>query len=149
MEAVMRIACSFLLSLFLAVNVLAQSALTINKVNRKELTATAPEVAFSTVLEGTIDDPTLAVYLIVRESGNNAWRSYPATVADQKPEPSGKYKWYAICQFGEVDGRGVGNSYQVRAIAVDRKQLGKKMISDFLETGSPQSRTITIKRVKK
>ena len=60
----MRIACSFLFSLLFAANVVAQSHLTIDKVDREEINASVQEIAFSAVLEGTIDDLNLAVFVI-------------------------------------------------------------------------------------
>lgn len=145
----MRIACGFLFSILIAANALAQPGLAINKVDRQDLKASVQEVSYSTLLEGTVDDPNLAVYVMVYEPSIDAWRSYRATVADQERDPAGTYKWFAICHFGEIDGRGVGASYQVKAIAIDRRNLAKVKLSDSLSSSAHKSQTLTFKRVKK
>jgi len=145
----MRIACSFLFMLLFAANVPAQSGLTIDKVNRGEIKAAVQEVAFSSVLEGTVDDPNLAVYVMVQDPAAKSWRSHRATVAVQNPDAAGRYKWYAICHFGKLDGQGVGSSYQVRAIAVDSKKAAQVQSSGSPAAGTLQSQTLTFKRVKK
>jgi hypothetical protein len=148
MEAVMRIACSFLMSLLFAVGALAQSRLTINKIDCKDITEAAKEVPFSALVEGTVDDPDLLVYILVHEPRLNAWRSYRATVENYEADEAGKYRWNAICQFGEMDGLGVGASYQVKAIALDRKISGQARITNRLPADALRSQTIAIKRVK-
>jgi hypothetical protein len=149
MEAVMRLACGFLLLLICAASAAAQSRITIDKMHRKDINAAVKEVSYSTLLEGTVDDPDLAVYVMVYESRIKAWRSYRATVINQVLDSAGGYRWRAICNFGEFDGRGVGVSYQVRVIAMDPKLLGKFDWSDPFQAGVLKTNTLAIKRVGK
>lgn len=142
-------ACGVLLALLFATNVFAQSRLTIDKLDRKDIKAVAKEVPFSTLLEGTVDDPDLAVYVMVYEPAIKAWRSYRATVNSHKPDPAGGYRWRAICHFGEFDGRGVGLSYLVRTIAVERSMIGKMDFSRVLQEGVLQTNALTVQRVRK
>ena len=58
-----------------------------------------------------------------------------------------RYRWRGICQFGELDGAGVGESYQVRAMAFDKLAVSlgvpEKSLSDAVKTN-----TLVVKRVK-
>jgi hypothetical protein len=145
----MRTACAFLLCLLLSTSGLAQSALTIDKLKRKDINTEAKEVAYSTLIEGTVNDPDLAVYVLVHEPRINAWRSYRASVDRRNSAASGPYRWGAICHFGEFDGRGVGASYQVRAIAIDPKDLSSFDWSSPFEQSAFQTNAVAIKRVKR
>jgi hypothetical protein len=142
----MRTACAFLLCLLLSTSGLAQSALTIDKLNRKDVNATAKETAYSSLIEGTIEDPDLTVYVQVLDPRNSAWRSYKAIVDKIKPDPDGRYRWRALCHFGEYDGRGIGASYQVRAIALDPQNSTRL---DGSTESTLLTNTIAIKRVKR
>ena len=55
----MRIACGILSALLLAATVFPQSRLTIDRLNRQDIQAIPKEVSYSTLLEGTVDDPDL------------------------------------------------------------------------------------------
>ena len=145
----MRLACRFLLAVLLATNAFAQSRLSIDKLDDKDIIKAVKEVAFSTMLEGTVDDPKLAVYVLVHSPGG-AWRSFPAVVEGTRVDPAGGYRWRAICQFGDYDGRGVGVSYQVRVAAFTPKHIKRNgNLMESVSRGSLQSNAITIKRVKK
>lgn len=145
----MRIVCSFLLLLFLCTTVLAEPKLIIDKLNRKDINTAPKEAAFSTLLEGTVSEPDRAVFVLVYEPQKNVWRSYRANVQGHESEPGSGYKWRAICHFGEFDGRGVGDSYQVRVIAQDRKLPSKVDGNEQLQSSALQTETIVIKRVEK
>jgi hypothetical protein len=145
----MRKQCICLLSLFLAATVFAQPRLTIDKLDREDIAAIAKEVSFSTLLEGTIENPDLAVYVLVREPNGNDWRSYPATVDGTRVDPAGGYRWRAICHFGGYDGDGVGLSYKVRVIAIDPERITPGNLLNSLWAASFQTGDITIKRVRK
>jgi hypothetical protein len=144
----MRLACCLILSLFFAASTFAQSRLTIDKLDRKEIKTAAKEGAHSQLLEGTVDDPDLLVFVQVFEPDMNKWRSYRATVERIKSEETGAYQWHAICHFGGYDGRGVGLSYQVRVVALDPKKPGQSKLTKSLSAGALQTNTLTIKRVK-
>jgi hypothetical protein len=145
----MRIAATALLSLLFAVNALAKSSLIIDKVNRKDVTTASKEMPFSALIEGTVSDPTLAVFVMVHDPKIQAWRAFQAIIDDTRADLAGGYRWRAICQFGEFHGEGVGNSYQVRAIAIDWRLIGIGNLPDPLPANALQSNAITIKRVKK
>ena len=142
----MRQACGFLLLLLLAISASAQSRLTIDKMDRKGINLASKEVPYSTLLEGTVDSPDLAVFVMVYESRIKAWRSYRATVLDQAPDSTGSYRWNVICHFGEFDGRGKGNDYQVRVIAIKPEQLNKFDWSKPFEASLLRSNTLSLKR---
>jgi hypothetical protein len=120
----------------------SQTSLSIDRLERKTLAQASTEVAFSTVLEGTVGSPDLAVSVLVYQPHLKAWRVFPAAT-ERKPEAAGRYRWRAICQFGELDGRGKGDQYKVRVVAVDPADLVKAVRGPAVETG-----TITLKRVK-
>ena len=115
----MRLACGILSALLLAATVFPQSRLTIDRLNRQDIQAIPKEVSYSTLLEGTVDDPRLAVYVLVYEPGIGGWKTYPATVDETRIDEAGGYRWRAICHFGEYGGQGVGLSFQVRVIAIE------------------------------
>src|SRR5256885_10408602 len=99
---------------------LAQSVLLIDKLERQDLLLAKKDVGFSALLEGTVSDPDLAVFVLVHQPRLGGWRIFPATTDGRNRETNGGYRWRAICHFGEFDGRGVGDSHQIKAIAVDR-----------------------------
>jgi hypothetical protein len=146
MEADMRLACVFLLSLLFAANTFAQSGVAIDKVDRKNLNEGAKEVPYSALLEGTVANPDLAVRVIVYEPGSTESRSYQATVDETRVDRAGGYRWRAVCYFGEFNGRGVGLSYKVRVVATDPKKTRDG--ADLLSTSSIESDDIELKRVR-
>jgi hypothetical protein len=144
----MRLACSLILSLLFAATGFAQSRLTIDTLGRKEIKTAVKESSFSKLLEGTVDDSDLLVFVQVYEPDLKEWRSYRATVEITKSEKTGGYPWHAICHFGGYDGRGVGLSYQVRVVALDPRQPGQTRLSNSLPAGALQTNSFSIKRVK-
>lgn len=116
----MRLACAFL-SLLFAASAFAQSRLAIDKLDRKNLNEASKEVPYSALLEGTVDNPDLVVRVLVYEADSMEPRSYRATVDETRVDPSGGYRWRAVCYFGEYNGRGAGLSYKVRVVAMDPK----------------------------
>jgi len=122
---------------------LAQSSLRIDKLEKKDLDQAGTEVGFSTVVEGTVNDPTLAVYVLVYQPHLKGWRLFPAAIRDE----GGSHRWRTLCRFGEFDGTGLGGSYQVRAVAFSKDQIArglpKKLPSDVLK-----SNTVVLKRTK-
>ena len=133
----------------LSANVFAQSSLTIDKLERSAITQAKKEVAFSALLEGTIADPDLEVFVFVHQPQLNRWRPFPATT-DIKPEPNGQYRWRAICLFGELNGKGVGGSYQARAMAFDKQTSRKGLpeIDSASAIAAAKTEVIVLKRVK-
>jgi hypothetical protein len=127
---------------FLAPLALAQSSLTIDKLERKSIDQVPKEVAFSTVLEGTVSSPDLIVSVLAYQPHLKGWRLFPADI-ERTPEVPGRYRWQALCQFGELDGRGKGDQYLVRAIAMDPSSLAVPTRKKVGETA-----VITLKRVK-
>jgi hypothetical protein len=146
MEAAMRLACVFLLSLLLLSSSFAQSQLAIDKVDRKSLNEAAKEVPYSALLEGTVGNPDLLVRVLVNESGSSEPHSFQATVDETRIDEAGGYRWRAVCYFGEYNGRGVGQYYKVRVVAVDPKNI--KDGADTLSASSLQTDTIEFKRVR-
>jgi len=126
----------------------AQSVLLIDKLERQDLVLAKKEVAFSALLEGTVSDLDLAVFVLVYQPGWGAWRFFPATTDGTKRDTGGGYRWRAICHFGEFDGRGVGDSHQIKAVAVDRAHIGTGNLPLPLPAGTLQTSLVTVKRVK-
>src|SRR5881628_2506556 len=124
----------------------AQSGLVIDKLEGNGIQQAVKEVGFSALLEGTVADANLAVFVFAYQPGLNAWRTFPATT-DSRPGSDGKYRWRAICQFGEVDGPGVGDTYQVRAVAFDRSTIAARLPAR-LPLSAPKTSIIALKRVK-
>ncbi len=127
-------------------NAFAGAGLKIDKIEKADVAKASRNVAFSTLLEGTIDDPDLEVFVLVYQPHLKGWRAFPATT-EFRPEARSQYRWYAICQFGELDGRGVGVDYQARAIALDRETLNKGF-PEKIPSSAPQSEVIVFKRTK-
>ena len=127
----------------------AQSSLTIDKLERTSLAQSKNEVAFSALLEGTIGDPNLEVFVFVHQPRVNRWRPFPATT-DFKPEASGRYRWRALCLFGELNGKGVGDSHQVRVMAFDHQTARKGLpeVSASAAIAAAKTEVIVLKRVK-
>ena len=117
-------AVSLVFSFHLFPQAFAQSVLLIDKLERQDLLLAKKEVAFSALLEGTVSDPDLAVFVLVHQPRLGGWRIFPATTDGRNRETNGGYRWRAICHFGEFDGRGVGDSHQIKAVAVDRARIG-------------------------
>jgi hypothetical protein len=74
MEAVMRLAFRFLIVLFIAVCAFGQPRVTIDKMDDKDISKASKEASFSSLLEGTVDDPNLVVYVLVSYPNKNGWR---------------------------------------------------------------------------
>jgi hypothetical protein len=139
-----------LLLLLLSMPVMAKPRLTIDKMDDNEIGKASKEIGFSALLEGTVDDPKAMVFVIVSSPGEKTKHSFPAAVESMQPDAKGGYRWHAICQFGTHEGLGVGASYQVRAVALNRNEIKKTgNIHDSISEKNLQSDTLTIKRVKK
>jgi len=141
-------AVSLVFSFHLFPQAFAQSVLLIDKLERQDLLLAKKEVAFSALLEGTVSDPDLAVFVLVHQPRLGGWRIFPATTDARNRETNGGYRWRAICHFGEFDGRGVGDSHQIKAIAVDRARIGTGNLPLPLPADIPQTGLVTVKRVK-
>lgn len=124
----------------------AQSRLTIDKLERADVAAAAKEVPFSSLLEGTVADPDLEVVVFVFQPHLKGWKPFVATV-DTRSEGKGVYRWRAICQFGELGGKGIGDTYQARAVAFDRV-VAAKGLTDKAVDGALKTEVIVVKRVK-
>ena len=124
----------------------AQSGLAIDKLEGNGIRQAVKEVGFSALLEGTVADASLAVFVFAYQPRLNAWRAFPATT-DSRPGSDGKYSWRAICQFGELDGPGVGDTYQVRAVAFDRSTIAARLPAR-LPLSVPKTSIIALKRIK-
>ncbi len=134
------------LSCILSAYAFAQSSLTIDKLEKSAIAGAKKEVAFSTLLEGTVSDPNLEVFVFVKQPHLKAWRVFPATI-DTIPEAKGQYRWRAICQFGELKGTGVGDNYQARAFALD-KQTIKDGLPQKIPAESLKTEVIVLKRTR-
>jgi len=75
---------------------------------------------------------------VLRFRGSSACRAFPATT-DSRPGSDGKYRWRAICQFGELDAPGVGDTYQVRAVAFDRSTIAARLPARLPSSAPRQS----------
>jgi len=130
----------------LPANAFPQSQLAIDKFDRKSINQAAKEVGFSTLLEGTVGDPELSVFVLVSQPHIQDWRVFPAAV-DRTAEGAGRYRWRAVCNLGELDGAGKGDNFQLRAIALDPRLLSSGL-PERLPPATAKSSTIVLKRVK-
>ncbi|MDA2925576.1 hypothetical protein MYX65_13170 [Acidobacteria bacterium AH-259-L09] len=126
--------------------VLAQAMITLDGLEREAIQASQKEVGFSATLEGTVSDGDLAVFIMVHHSQLRAWRLFRATV-DTNPEAEGQFRWRAIGQFGKLDGTGIGDAYQVRAIAFEKTEISEGL-PRLLPSAAPKSQVFVLSRVK-
>jgi hypothetical protein len=125
---------------------LAQSSLRIDKLERKSLKEASREVGFSTLIEGTVDDPNKEVFVFVYQPHLGGWLPFHANV-DTNPEMKGQYRWRAICQFGELGGKGKGSSYKVRAMVFDKKTVMEGLPERALSQAE-KTEVVLLKRVR-
>jgi hypothetical protein len=124
----------------------AQSNLKIDKLERKSLKDASNEVGFSARIEGTVGDPNLEVFVFVHQPHLGGWLPFHASI-ETKPEVKGQYRWRAICQFGELDGKGKDSSYQVRAMVFDKKTVQDGLPEKALSKAD-KTEVIVLKRVR-
>lgn len=132
--------------LLAAASAAAQSNLTIDKLERQSFAQASKQVGFASLLEGTVSDPELVVLVLVREPQAKGWRVFPATT-ERSPESKGRYRWRAICHFGDLDGRGVGAEYQVKAIAFEPAAMAQGL-SLKRSQAAPATEPVILKRIK-
>jgi hypothetical protein len=144
-EAAMRLAYVFLLLHLFTASAFAQS-LTIDKLDRKNFKEAPREVSYSSLLEGTIDNPNLVINVFVYESGNPVPRAFGASVDATRVDSAGGYRWRAVCYFGDFGGKSVGQTYQVRVVAMDPNKI--RDTADILSATSAQTDAIELKRVR-
>jgi hypothetical protein len=125
----------------------AQSLITIDKLEGKNILNAKKEVGFSATLEGTISNPDLLVHVLVYQPGSRAYRIFPA-LTDTQAEYDGKYRWRALCHFGELSGRGIGDLSNIVAVGLDRTALIQGRLPKKLPSTAPVSAPIGLKRVK-
>jgi hypothetical protein len=134
--------------LLIASSTLAQSTrLSIDTLEHTSLDKATKEVGFSALLEGSVDSNQLTVFVMVDQPHlNGAWRVFQATISPN-PGSDGTYRWSAICHFGELNGKDIGNQHQLRAIAFDKSQLspGRPLT---LTADSISTQIITVTRTK-
>jgi len=133
------------LFLLLAMNAFAQS-LTIDKLERNPIAQASKDVAFSALVEGTVSDPQLQVFVFVFQPQLGGWRPYLATT-DYIPEGNGQYRWRAICQFGELNGKGVGATYQIRAMVFNQATVHAGLSAAAVDHAL-KTEVVVLKRVK-
>ncbi len=142
----LRLALFFFPALLFPSGAPAATVLTIDKLERAEIAEAAKEVSFSAFLEGTVADPELQVFVFVHQPRLGGWRIFPATV-DTDHDRSGGYRWRAICQFGELSGKGKGDTYLVRAYAFDRLTVSQGLPPSAVEAAI-KTEIIALKRVR-
>jgi hypothetical protein len=135
-----------LFCLLFAAGAMAQSIVSIDKLERKSITEAKTDVGFSALVEGAVSSSDLVVYIMVYQPHLKAWRLFPA-VMDEKAE-AGNYHWRAICQFGELNGKGVGSNYQVKAVAFDSAEIKKNGLPKTLPLSIVNSNAIDLKRIR-
>jgi len=135
--------------LLFAATAVAQNGLTIDKVGKEPVRPgdSAKEVAFTAIIEGVVADPNLSVYVLVQSPGAARERAFAATVDSSRPEPSGGYRWRAVCQFGELMGDSEG-AYQARAVAINPAGVQRGKLLETLKAGKERSDVITLTRSK-
>ena len=127
--------------------VFAQTGIAIDKLEGENILLSKKEVGFSATLEGTISDPELLVHVLVYQPRLKAYRIFPA-VTDTRAEPDGKYRWRALCHFGELSGRGIGDLSNILAVGIDKNALIEGRLPERLPSTAPKSAAIGLKRVK-
>ncbi len=135
-----------LLFLLFISSAFAQSVISVDKLERKDIAQASKEVGFSVLLEGVVNSPDLTVYALVYQPHLKMWRLFPATV-DEKPEGA-NYRWRALCHLGELDGKGVGDQYQVKILAFDSNTVKSNGLPKKLSSNVLNSNSIVLKRVK-
>ncbi len=123
---------------------LAQSSLRIDKLERKNIEEAGTTVGYSGLIEGTTDNPDQIIYALVHEPHLKAWRLFPATIHEE----GGAYRWSALCHFGKSDGTGIGASYQVRVMALDRSRALSEGLPAKLSSTTLKSNVIVLKRTR-
>lgn len=130
---------SLVLCIFFATSAFAQSVVSIDKLDKTSLAQAKKEVGFSTLIEGAVADPELTVFVMVRQPQLKTWRLFPAVVSEERGS-DGKYRWRAICQFGELDGKGVGDLHEIKAISFDKSKIANglptKLSAEVANSGS-------------
>jgi hypothetical protein len=137
---------NLVLFLLFATSAFAQSIVSIDKLEKTSLAQAKKEVGFSTTIEGSVDNPNLTVLVLVKDPKVGLWKPFPAAVYSENAS-GGKYRWSAICQFGERDSKGDQETYQVRAIAFDKSQMSQEPGSK-LPASTTKTDIVTLKRTK-
>jgi hypothetical protein len=145
-EAAMKKLSLVFLFLFFASGAFAQSTLSIDKLDKTSISQAPKEVGFSTLLEGVVSDPNQEVLVMAKGPSDKGWRLFPATV-DFNPEAKGRYRWRAIVQFGSQDGKGIGETHQVQAVAFDKQTVMKGLTAQAM-TNAGKTEVISLKRIK-
>jgi hypothetical protein len=91
----------------------------------------------------------LAVYVLVYSEGAVNPHAFAAVVDEAHADPAGGYRWRAICRFGEMKGKGIGDSFLVRAAAINPAKIKVGKTTASLVENGYHSNAITLKRFKK
>ena len=142
----MRGASLLFLFLILPLAGFGQSSIMIDKLDRTSISQATKEVGFSSLLEGTVPDPNLEVYVLVKGPNDTGWRLFPATT-DFRPEAPGRYRWRAICLFGKLHGEGIGQTHQIQVVAAEKNSSLKGVLAQAIAK-APQTGIISLKRTK-
>jgi hypothetical protein len=140
----MKKTCAFFLFLLFCSVCFGQSVVNIDTIDKNDIGKAKAEVGFSAMMEGTADDPSLVIYVMVYQPYLKAWRLFPASIHDE----NGKYRWRALCHFGKSTIAGVGDGYQVKAIAFNKDSLSKNGFPNKLSTIALNSNPLVLKRTK-
>jgi hypothetical protein len=138
MEADMKAFWLSIILLLFGSQAFAQTNLKIEKLDRNNFAEAVTNVGYAALVEGTLKSPDTIVFAIVLDPTLKGWRLFRAIV--EKNPQSGVVSWRALCQFGRLNGPGVGTSYRVRAIAFDpadlKNGLPRKLPSSILTADS-------------
>jgi len=150
--AVMMSVCRFLTILLLfTTSAFAQSEITIDRVGSEPVRVGdgAKSVAFTALIEGVVTNPELSVYVVVTSPGAAGERIFTAVVDISRPDSIGRYRWRAVCQFGELTGQGaIGVSYEAQAIAVNPSIVKRGRLLEALTASEVKSTVIPITRTR-
>jgi hypothetical protein len=140
----MKKMCVFCMSLFFCSVCLGQSVVSIDTLDKTDIAKAKAEVGFSAMMEGSVDDPSLVIYVMVYQPYLKAWRLFPASIHGE----GGKYRWSALCHFGKSTGAGIGDGYQVKAIAFSKDSLSKSGFPNKLSSIVLNSNSLVLTRTK-
>jgi hypothetical protein len=140
----MKKTCTLLLSLLFYSACFGQSVVGIDTINQNDISKAKAEVGYSALVGGVAADPSAAIYVMVYQPYLKAWRLFPASIHGE----SGKYRWSALCHFGKSTGAGIGDGYQVKAIAFSRDSLSKSGFPIKLSSIVLNSNSLVLTRTK-
>jgi len=80
-------------------------------------------------IQGKVSDPSALVYVLIHPLSTNLW------YVQNRPAVRSDGRWSTIIYFGTIDGEGIGDSYEVVALATDENWFLRKLRGTSLTSG--------------